>query len=78
VDPSYCPLTYTFDITELSNSETAVTEDAQNEREIDIFWIENTNPLGQTQTVTLTVTSKSKYTTNNTPRTMNSDLVVSF
>ena len=59
VNPSFCLLTYSYSETKLDDDSTAIS---RNDKQF-TFSYESGDALGQTQTVTITATSDSKYPT---------------
>lgn len=64
-DPSYCPLIYSYSVTDLDNGESAVTSISPNDRTLTFFYDSDLTPVDattETQTITVTATSASIYT----------------
>ena len=76
--PSYCPIKYTYSITELLNStpNSAISRDGKS---FSFEYLTDTEPLGQVQTVSITATSNSIYDTLiNSPLVESEDFELSF
>ena len=66
VDPIFCPIDYSYDISYLVDSNnadiSAITQDTVNERKFSFFYDSDLVILDQSQKVTVTASSNSKYT----------------
>ena len=88
IDPSYCPLTYTYSVSDLSNGNSAITgtsitdTDLEKDKQTFSFYydadITPVYPSAQTQTVQVTATSGSKYTTTPTTTSADASFTLSF
>ena len=73
ITPIYCPITYSYSITNLQDGSTAFKKEPQNNDRTSVFEYTKDDlpisPVPQKQTVTVTATSTSKYGTNGVTRT---------
>ena len=68
IDPDYCLLDYTYAATSLQAGDSAILQYVPVENKFLFHYDKDLLPLGQTQTVTVTATSNSKYTVVNTKK----------
>ena len=79
ISPDYCTLDYSYEDSGFTDSNematTAITQDGETSN---FFWDTDKSPLGQTQTVTVTGTSKTIYNRNNAPKTDSTSFTLDF
>ena len=68
VSPSYCPIKYEYDLTMLTNDETAIIQDPIDPKTFSFLYYSSLDPLSQSQTVTVNVNTDSLYPTSTTTK----------
>ena len=68
VSPSYCPIKYEYGWTMLANGDSAITQDSVDEKKFTFFYNTSLDPLSESQTVTVTVSTDSLYPTSTTQK----------
>ena len=84
IDPVFCEFDVTYSTSPLSNPiigapNTAITQGTgANVRDFDVEYLQEIDPISQTQTTTVTATSKTLYTQNNSAETATATWVLNF
>jgi hypothetical protein len=79
ISPDYCPFTYDVVIQPLnSDGDSAVTHETNSDKTFEFFYNKDLEPLGKSQTVTVTATSTSKHGTNSDSKELVRSFEVTF
>lgn len=84
--PSYCPLTFTYNIADITNlsgksaitQKSSTTNDSDDDQTFQFYYDTDLGPVGETQTVTVTATSTSIYVPKQTLKTANTSFDTTF
>ena len=78
ISPNYCPLSYTYNIADITNVPGVKAISVDNDKTFTIYYATNLLPLGQSETVTITATSKSIYNASPSTKKASSSFVLTF
>ena len=79
VSPSYCPTKYEYNWTMLTGDKTAITQGTVDKKQFSFFYNESLDPVSESQTVTVSVTTDSIYPSQSTQKlTENEEFTLTF